>query len=178
MLDTLATARPIREISCQKGERLVTIGTAVVVVFVLYLIDKHKLWRQSAQVIVALVVLTAVAAGGYFSWHAWQNHRAVARAPIDLSAGFIPKAPDPQLPLPPKGFVLEQNFLVQIVRLKYPTQYHDLSDTELGQRILHKYPQCSTLLNLPESPDLHDVSNLPDDMSEICRIYEPSNTNQ
>jgi hypothetical protein len=153
-----------------------TIGTAIVIVFILYLIDKHNLWRLFALVVVALVMLSAVGAGSYFGWHAWRNHRA-ERTPFDLSAGFIPAAPAPLPVPPPKGFILDQNFLVQIVRLKYPTQYRDLSDTELGARVLKKYPQCATLLQLPESPGLQGVSSLPDDLSEICRIYESANPN-
>jgi hypothetical protein len=134
----------------------------------------YRVARATAGVLV-LVGLFYLCISGYFER---QNRRA-EQTPIDLSAGLIPNAPNPDTlsPTPPKDFIRVNNFLVQIVRLKYPAQYRDLSDAELGQRILRKYPQCSALLELPESHELHDsqdVLNLPNDVSEICRIYEPS----
>jgi hypothetical protein len=63
-----------------------SIGIAAVIIFVLYLIDKHGRWRQTAKITAALTVLTLLGWAGllgydkYDSWrHAKAEHTAAVR---------------------------------------------------------------------------------------------------
>ena len=40
-----------------------TLGYALIVIFVLYLIDKHNGWRQAAMIVGALIALAAAGLG-------------------------------------------------------------------------------------------------------------------
>jgi hypothetical protein len=79
-----------------------TLGTALIVVAVLFLIDKHNLWKRAGQVVLALVALTILVGGGWFVWNIHvekQNatnykaaHEAVIPTPPDGSA-IVPVDP-------------------------------------------------------------------------------------
>jgi hypothetical protein len=59
-----------------------TLGIALLLIFILYLIDKHNRWRQAVKITVALVVFCILAVGGFFGWlkyEAWQETRQAAR---------------------------------------------------------------------------------------------------
>jgi hypothetical protein len=51
------------------------IAVALVLIFVLYLIDKHKLWWTALKLVIGLVVLSAVGIGGFISWGKYQANR-------------------------------------------------------------------------------------------------------
>jgi len=60
----------------------VTLGIFLLLIFVLYLIDKHNRWRQALKLVIGLVVLCIVAGGGFFGWvryEAWQTARQEAQ---------------------------------------------------------------------------------------------------
>ena len=61
-----------------------TIGTALVVIAILYLIDRHKLWKRSAIAALGVVVLASVVGAtwyGYNNWYApWRFNRDVEHA--------------------------------------------------------------------------------------------------
>jgi hypothetical protein len=69
-----------------------TLGIALVVIFALYLIDKHNRWRQVAKIVLALVVLAALGIAGFYAWaeyddwHRAQVQKAEAQKPIDYDA--------------------------------------------------------------------------------------------
>jgi hypothetical protein len=52
-----------------------SIGIALVLIFVLYLIDKHNLWRLTFKLAVGLIVLAIVGIGGFFGWQKYQAYR-------------------------------------------------------------------------------------------------------
>lgn len=59
-----------------------TLGIALLLIFILYLIDKHNRWRQLVKVTIGLVVLCILAVSGYFGWvkyQAWQEARQEAQ---------------------------------------------------------------------------------------------------
>ena len=52
-----------------------TLGTALLIIAVLYLIDRHNLWKRVGQVVGGLAVLAVLTAGGWYgvaeyrTWH-------------------------------------------------------------------------------------------------------------
>jgi hypothetical protein len=60
-----------------------TLGIALVLIFILYLIDKNHVWRQAAKVVIALVILGVLVIAGFFGWMkyaAWQEAKAAQKA--------------------------------------------------------------------------------------------------
>lgn len=51
------------------------LAIALVMIFVLHLIDRNKVWKQAAKVAAVLVVLTLIGAGALYGWSAWQDHK-------------------------------------------------------------------------------------------------------
>jgi len=56
-----------------------TLGLAVIIVFVLYLIDKHNRWRQAMKVVIGLAVLGIVGVGGLFGWQKYASWKEAGR---------------------------------------------------------------------------------------------------
>ena len=59
---------------------IITIGTALVIIAVLYLIDKYKLWKKAA---IAIAALAGVLVIGLFAWKGydkWRQMRAEQKA--------------------------------------------------------------------------------------------------
>ena len=52
-----------------------SIGIALVVIFILYLIDKHNRWRQAAKVGAGLLVLALLICGGIFGWREFKSRQ-------------------------------------------------------------------------------------------------------
>lgn len=48
---------------CALRRGRMTLGYALIVIFVLYLIDKHNRWRQAAMIVGALIALAAAGLG-------------------------------------------------------------------------------------------------------------------
>jgi hypothetical protein len=53
-----------------------TLGIALIVIFVLYLIDKHNRWRQAIKITIAFVTLGILGVGGLFGWHEYESWQA------------------------------------------------------------------------------------------------------
>jgi hypothetical protein len=53
-----------------------SLGTALIVVAVLYLIDKHGLWRPAAKIAGALTVLALLVFGAVYGWNRYTNYKA------------------------------------------------------------------------------------------------------
>src|SRR5260370_33741265 len=45
-----------------------TLGVCLLLIFALYLIDKHNLWRRAARLTVWFVVISLLGLGGIYSW--------------------------------------------------------------------------------------------------------------
>jgi hypothetical protein len=54
---------PVRRLS--RGENM-TLGIALLLIFILYLIDKHNEWRRAAMIAGGLVVLAILAMAGVY----------------------------------------------------------------------------------------------------------------
>jgi hypothetical protein len=63
-----------------------TIGIALVLIFVLYLIDKHNRWRQAAKIVIGLVVLALLAVGGTIGWEKYDAYRTKKRTEAETAA--------------------------------------------------------------------------------------------
>ena len=77
-----------------------TIGWALLIIAAVYLIERHKLWRRTAQVAGVLLVLAVVLVGVEIArehrQEKFKQEQATKPAfdpaqPIDLSAGIVPK---------------------------------------------------------------------------------------
>jgi len=74
-----------------------TIGTALVVIAVLYLIDKYNLWRKAA---VATAILAGVLGAGLLTWigyDKWQRAKASQEQRIDGKKYTESQAPTPNI---------------------------------------------------------------------------------
>jgi hypothetical protein len=86
-----------------------TIGAALVIIAILYLIDKHNLWKRSAAVCLIILAITLLGFAGYYGWQRWQERKAQAKAEADLESQWevVSEEPNWNIPDPPKGFVPE-----------------------------------------------------------------------
>jgi len=79
-----------------------SIGTALVIVALLYLIDKHGLWKKAGWISLIAVAAVLVAFVAYYGWQTWRDRkeRTASNAPLD----FYPDTPVWN-PAPPEGFI-------------------------------------------------------------------------
>jgi len=81
-----------------------TIGTALVIIAILYLIDKHNLWKRFAIVCLTALAVTLGVAAGYYAWQTWQERKDQAKVQAELKAQWVDWEPTWSAPPPPKGF--------------------------------------------------------------------------
>src|ERR1700752_2751045 len=62
------------------------IAVALVLIFVLYLIDKHKLWRKALKLVIGVVVLGILGIGGVLGWGKYQDYRDERRKEAEGAA--------------------------------------------------------------------------------------------
>ena len=53
-----------------------TIGTALVIIAILYLIDRHHLWKKAAVACLVAFAVAIVGFSGYYGWEKLQERRA------------------------------------------------------------------------------------------------------
>src|SRR6185312_92135 len=63
-----------------------SIGLALIVIFILYLIDKHNLWRHAAKVIGAVIVFGILGVGGFYGETKYDEYRIAKRASAEQAA--------------------------------------------------------------------------------------------
>jgi type II secretory pathway pseudopilin PulG len=56
------------------------LGIALILIFILYLIDKHGRGRQAIKITVALIVLAILGVGGVFGWQEYETRQAAKQA--------------------------------------------------------------------------------------------------
>ena len=61
-------------------------SVAIVLIFVLYLIDKHNAWKGAAKIAGAFVVLAMVSAAGIYGWGKDEDWRIVKQHEADVKA--------------------------------------------------------------------------------------------
>lgn len=103
-----------------------TIGIAIVIAMVLYLIDRNKVWKQAAKIVGGLILLAGLGVAGIFGWvkyDSWQTERkeAAAKEILDQKRatfnGWYDRLQDCKRALPSdtssrKAFVFGKNFVV------------------------------------------------------------------
>lgn len=52
-----------------------TLGIALLLIFILYLIDKHNRWRQAVKLVIGLLVLGLLGLGGFYCWQKYDEYR-------------------------------------------------------------------------------------------------------
>jgi hypothetical protein len=67
----------------------VTIGTALVIIAILYLIDKHHLWKKATVTCLVALAVAIVGFSGYYGWEKYQERRAARTDEHEISAGDI-----------------------------------------------------------------------------------------
>lgn len=55
---------------------MTTLSIALVLIFVMWLIDKHSLWRRAGKIVLVIAVLGALGIAGLFGWHEYQERKA------------------------------------------------------------------------------------------------------
>jgi len=63
-----------------------TLGIALLLIFILYLIDKHNRWRIAAKLTAGLIVLCVLAVGGFLGWQKHEDYLTEKR-----NAAYRPK---------------------------------------------------------------------------------------
>ncbi len=56
-----------------------TLGIALVLIFILYLIDKHNRWRIAAKLTAGLIVLCILAVGAFYGWSKYEDDQTEKR---------------------------------------------------------------------------------------------------
>jgi hypothetical protein len=62
-----------------------TLGIALILIFVLYLIDKHNRWRQAFKITVGLVILGILGVGGIFGWQKYETWQEGKREALGVA---------------------------------------------------------------------------------------------
>jgi hypothetical protein len=151
------------------GELQVEIfGLCLVLITILYLIDKNQKWRSAWSVLkvtaLAIAVLSVLAGVGYGSYYLYERHREAKLAdaekkqaedwfeknkPIDLSAGLIPK-PTPEIQgLPPGAIVV-------------PIKDYDAIAQQLGGSTVYTLHDAASKFGaIPPVPSGYTLNSLP-----------------
>lgn len=83
-----------------------TIGTAIVIVMLLYLLDKYGLLRRAAGVVAALATLALVSIFAYPHYEQWQQRREAMKL-AEAKANLIAKY-QKAVPVTPPGYKVDQ----------------------------------------------------------------------
>jgi hypothetical protein len=71
----------------------IALGAALVIIFVLHLIDKHNLWRKTAKIVLTFVGVSVIGFGTWFGWALSSEHRQeLANAATEAKAEREKKA--------------------------------------------------------------------------------------
>src|SRR5579871_3866939 len=62
------------------------LGAFLLVIFILHLIDKHDKWRQAVKVVVGLIVLYLLGAGGIYGWSKYGDYKAAKQQAAEAAA--------------------------------------------------------------------------------------------
>lgn len=65
------------------GDSIVSLGIALLLIFLLYLIDQHHLWREVARATFVPVALVVIGIGGWYAWGKYRDLRQQRRIAAD-----------------------------------------------------------------------------------------------
>ena len=68
-----------------------SLAGALVLIFILWLIDKHSRWRTALKIVAWMAAAGIVGCAIIYGWVAYKDHEQRKAQTIDLSAGFVPK---------------------------------------------------------------------------------------
>jgi len=71
-----------------------TIGIAIVIAMVLYLIDRNKVWRQAAKIVGALMLLAVLGVAGIIGWDKYDSRRRAQKDAAEHAAMVAADAAD------------------------------------------------------------------------------------
>jgi hypothetical protein len=63
-----------------------TIGIAIVIAMVLYLIDRNKVWKQAAKILGGLILLAVLGGAGVVGWVMYDNWRTARKEAAEQAA--------------------------------------------------------------------------------------------
>jgi hypothetical protein len=88
-----------------------TIGTALIIIAILYLIDKHNLWKRVAAVCLITLAVALVGFAGYYGWHTFQERKARVKAEAQLESQWqvVSEEPNWNMLPPPKGYTIDSD---------------------------------------------------------------------
>jgi uncharacterized membrane protein YsdA (DUF1294 family) len=69
-----------------KGITVTVLSVALVLIFVLYLIDKHSLWRKVAKIAIYTVTVFLVVGAGIYGWLRYDAYRSAKRQEAEDAA--------------------------------------------------------------------------------------------
>ena len=55
------------------------LSVALVVIFVLWLIDKNNCWRPAFKIVLGFLIVSGIGVGGWYGWGSWSDFRAQTR---------------------------------------------------------------------------------------------------
>ena len=62
------------------------LGICLLLIFILYLIDKHNRWRQAIKLTVTLIAFSILAIGGFFGWTKYDGYQTAKREEAEAAA--------------------------------------------------------------------------------------------
>lgn len=104
-----------------------TIGAALVIIAILYLIDKHNLWKKAAAVCLITLAVALVGLAGYYGWQKWQERKVQAKAKTDLESQWQVVSEEPNWNIPPPKDYVPDNVSEAIL---YPIKADDKVKTD------------------------------------------------
>ena len=125
-----------------------TIGTALVIIAVLFLIDKYQLWKKAAIICAIATAVTLLSVAGYYGWAKWQQMKEQASDNSYAEVGSL-KPPDWSIAAPPKDYIFDDVAFAILYPIKADqdakteawTWYHNSScaklDSAESNRIVH-----------------------------------------
>jgi hypothetical protein len=118
-----------------------TIGTAIVVAMLLYLLDKHGLLKRAAVIVAVLAILGLAWIFGQQQYKKWEHARYI-RHHAAMQASLIAKYHDAVTSLP-EGYELERKSLpvVWLDGLCKEPQWPELSDWERSDVLMAVTPK-------------------------------------
>jgi hypothetical protein len=116
------------------------------------------------NILITIIIFGLLIIGLAFYWYQWRPSHITSTcakevgvlADKDMRGYYLSQIPNLPVPHPSLGLDITKTYsseeFAQAVRKQYPDAYTDLSDTDLTQRVVVKYPPYKALLTDFQSP--------------------------